>query len=320
MRAATALLSLLHDAGTVPAAIASSAGASSPSSTLPPALRANHRIWRADEVAGADVPGLSTGHPALDAELPGGGWPAGQLTELLLEHAGVGELSLLAPALARCAREQRACVWVLPVAGGSNTSSRPSGGKTGVNAADALPYAPALAAAGLDMTQHIFVNPATPREALWALEQSLRAAHLGAVIGWLPESVAGTRSSDGDFRALRRLHLLASRHHTLAFMLRPARAASAPSPAALRLQLAAADERQPGRLQVTLLKRRGRPLLAPITLQVHPVRWNAAQIDAPSLPAAAAAATIAVPTAARATAMAPALPARRWSMQAIFSH
>src|SRR5258706_14910581 len=116
MRAATALLSLLHDAGTVPAAIASS--------TLPPALRANHRIWRADEVAGAAAPGLSTGHPALDAELPGGGWPAGQLIELLLEHAGVGELSLLAPALARCAREQRACVWVLPIDGGSNTGDR----------------------------------------------------------------------------------------------------------------------------------------------------------------------------------------------------
>ncbi len=314
MRAATALLSLLHDAGTVPAAIVSSAGASSPSSTLPLALRAKHRIWRADEVAGADAPGLPTGHPALDAELPGGGWPAGQLTELLFEHAGVGELSLLAPALARCAREQRACVWVLPIDGGSNTGdSKPSGSKTGAHAVDALPYAPALAAAGLDLTQHIFVRPATPREALWALEQSLRAAHLGAVIGWLPESVAGTRSgSDGDFRALRRLHLLASQHHTLAFMLRPA----------LRLQLAAADERQPGRLQVTLLKRRGRPLLVPITLQVHPVRWNAAQIDAPALPAAspAAAATVAVPPSARATSMTPALPARRWSMQAIFSH
>ena len=319
MRAATALLSLLHDAGTVPAAIVSSAGASSPSSTLPLALRAKHRIWRADEVAGADAPGLSTGHPALDAELPGGGWPAGQLTELLLEHAGVGELSLLAPALARCAREQRTCVWVLPIDGGSNNG----GGKTAANVADALPYAPALAAAGLDLAQHIFVKPATPREALWALEQSLRAAHLGAVIGWLPESVAGTRSgNDGDFRALRRLHLLASQHHTLAFMLRPARAASAPSPAALRLQLAAADKQHPGRLQVTLLKRRGRPLLAPITLQVHPVRWNAAQIDAPALPAAAlaAATTIAVPPLARATAMSPALPVRRWSMQAIFSH
>ncbi len=91
---------------------------------------------------------------------------------------------------------KRSTVWVLP-----------PDGTRGIEA-QALPYAPALAAAGVDLLRTIFVQPATPREGLWAIEQALRAQHLGAVIGWLPP--AGT--ADSDFKALRRLHLLAQRH------------------------------------------------------------------------------------------------------------
>ena len=118
----------------------------------------------------------------------------------------------------------------------------------------------------------IFVQPATPREGLWAIEQALRAQHLGAVIGWLPP--AGT--ADSDFKALRRLHLLAQRHSALAFVLRSTRQASAPSPAALRLQLAS-DGRA---LETTVLKRRGRPLLEPVVLTLHPAHWGNAQVPA----------------------------------------
>jgi protein ImuA len=49
------------------------------------------------------VRGVDTGHPALTAELPGGGWPAGALIELLAPQPGIGELRLLAPVLARAA-------------------------------------------------------------------------------------------------------------------------------------------------------------------------------------------------------------------------
>ncbi|HTP74466.1 MAG TPA: hypothetical protein VML58_19805, partial [Burkholderiaceae bacterium] len=167
-----------------------------------------------------------------------------------------------------------------------------------------LPYAPALAAAGIDLERSIFVQPATPRESLWALEQSLRMPHLGALVGWLPAGHA-----DADFRALRRLHLLASRHQALVFVLRTCRAATAPSPAALRLQLASRD----GRLDVTLLKRRGRPLLEPVTVQVYPASWNDARVATAARPA--------VPTDMQPVPFPPpTLPARRWSIQAIFSH
>jgi hypothetical protein len=271
MRAATALAPLLNDA-------------------------AANQVWRADDLSQTSWGGvLASGHPSLDAELPGGGWPQGAMTELLVDAPGRGELSLLTPAIAQATQAGRPCVWVLPydeIAAASNNDTAP------------LPYAPALAAAGIDLDRSIFVQPATSRESLWALEQSLRMPHLGALLGWLP---AG--HPDADFRALRRLHLLASRHQALVFVLRTPRAAAAPSPAALRLQLDSRD----GQLDVTLLKRRGRPLLEPIRLQIHPERWNTAQV-APVQPHPAK------PERTRAQIPAPALPAKRWSMHAIFSH
>ena len=212
MRAATELLSLLHTAG----------GAS---------------LWRADERPADEAcgPTLASGFAELDRELPGGGWPQGQLIELLTDDAGIGELSLLAPALAQLAQARRCSVWVLPVDAARTVSHALE--------AQTVPYAPALATAGLDLARTIFVKPATPREGLWAIEQSLRARHLGAVVGWLP-SASGT--GDGDFRALRRLHLLAQRHQALAFVLRTTRHAQAPSPAVLRLLLASAGTQLAG--------------------------------------------------------------------------
>ena len=44
---------------------------------------------------------LPTGHAALSAELPDGGWPMGSLVELLSPHPGVGEIRLLRPALSQ---------------------------------------------------------------------------------------------------------------------------------------------------------------------------------------------------------------------------
>ncbi len=274
MRAATALVSLLADAGSAPRVA---------------------QVWRADRLAAHDgtAGGVPSGFAALDRELPGGGWPPGALTELLLDAPGRGELSLLAPALAQLARDGRACVWVLPC----EPHAR-HGADAAAGAPIGLPYPPALAAAGIDLGRSIFVRPATARESWWALEQSLRATHLGAVVGWLPAGCA-----DADFRALRRLHLLAGQHRALAFVLRQTQAAAAPSPAALRLQLGSGD----GALQVQVLKRRGRPLLDPIALQVYPPHWAAA----PAAPAAGAAA----PAHDK-----PAAPARRGSLVSLFSH
>ncbi len=251
--------------------------------TLVPSLEAADvstipNLWRGVDWIRADsrMDCTSSGYEDLDRELPGHGWPHGQLVELLLDHPGIGELSLLLPALAAVTHSGRTCVWVLPSQEGSPATARlPQGQGTIQNqtAAHTLPYAPALVEAGIDLARNIFVKPLTARESGWALEQSLRAAHLGALLGWLPQGA----SADADFRSLRRLHLLAQRHRALVFILRNARHARTPSPATLRLQLQHGD----GQLQVRLLKRRGRPLIEPIALQVHPARWN--RTAAPSI-------------------------------------
>src|SRR5688500_7601541 len=49
-----------------------------------------HPVWlgRAPQLA---VPAVPTGYQVLDSELPGGGWPAGALTEILSSQEGIGE-------------------------------------------------------------------------------------------------------------------------------------------------------------------------------------------------------------------------------------
>src|SRR6478609_5334988 len=70
-------------------------------------------IWRGADCA-PEPAALPTGHGALDRALPGGGWPQGGLTEMLLAQEGIGELRLMLPALARLTHEGRAVVWIAP--------------------------------------------------------------------------------------------------------------------------------------------------------------------------------------------------------------
>src|SRR3990167_4384432 len=100
-------------------------------------------IRRGDAFAVAPAPTLATGFPPLDAELPGGGWPRGQLSELLPEHDGIGELGLLLPALAALTAAGRIVVLVAP---------------------PQRPHAPAWAAAGIRLDCLRLVFPRQPRE------------------------------------------------------------------------------------------------------------------------------------------------------------
>jgi hypothetical protein len=61
---------------------------------------ANTNVWRAGELGSASVQTIATAYAALDAVLPGGGWPQGALIEVLQPQAGVHEWGLVAPALA----------------------------------------------------------------------------------------------------------------------------------------------------------------------------------------------------------------------------
>lgn len=192
-------------------------------------------IWRGRGDSPSAEPRSPTGLAALDERI-GGGWPVGALTEILLDRHGVGELSLLTPALARLP-EGRWQAWVDP---------------------PHVPYAPALSAAGIDLARLLWVRARSPADTLWAVEQALRSGVCAAVLGWPAEASA---------RNLRRLQLAAEHGAAMGFLFRSRREARHPSPAALRLLLEPAGEG----LQVHVVKRRGgrppAPVVFPRTIQ-----------------------------------------------------
>jgi hypothetical protein len=189
------------------------------------AVLADPRVWRGRRVAAAGAGGLPSRLSALDDALPEGGFPRAALTEVHSAITGIGELSLLLPALTACAGR----------------------GLVVLIAPPHIPYAPALAAAGLDLAKLLVVRAASARECCWAMEQALRDGAAGAVVAWLEQQ----RTS---FAALRRLQLAAETGGCFGVVFRGWNARSAASPAALKLAL------HPDRsgLRIAVLKCRGR--------------------------------------------------------------
>ena len=71
------------------------------------------RVWRGQDAA-PFASRQPTGHAALDAALPGGGWPEAALSEILVATVGLGELRLVWPTLARLTRSGERVVLVGP--------------------------------------------------------------------------------------------------------------------------------------------------------------------------------------------------------------
>jgi hypothetical protein len=209
-----------------------------------------HPVWRGGPLSSV-APAVPTGFAELDRELPGGGWPAGALTELLGRREGIGELQLVLPALAALSWAGKRIVWLAP---------------------PHLPYAPALAAAGIDLAHLAVVRAPGRRDALWAAEQVLRAGSCHALLAWFP----GAR-----YEELRRLAVAAEASRAWAVLFRPPEAAHSASPAALRLSLETAGNV----LSVHILKRRGAPAAAPIAL---PVKRPVHALGRTSFPSSAA--------------------------------
>jgi cell division inhibitor SulA/protein ImuA len=206
---------------------------SAPEPALDTLLRGPH-VWRGDSQAEVAVPSVPSGFGTLDALLPGGGWPRAALTELLVPRPGVGELSLLMPALAQLSGTAQ---WIALV-------SPPH-----------IPYAPALAVMGVDIAGVVIVRAGNGADTLWAMEQALGSGSCGAVIGW-PSFV--------NERSLRRLQLAAETGRALGLYFSSGEATSS-SLAALRLQLTAAQDR----LRVRVLKVRGSGIGATLVLDTR---------------------------------------------------
>lgn len=199
------------------------------------------QVWCADQLAQAPLRTVSTGHAALDAQLPGGGWPLGAMVEVLQAFAAQHVWQLLLPGLTQLTGAQPGPVVLVD--------------------APCIPFGPGLSAQGLPQERLLCVCAGASAAALWAAEQSLRCADVAAVLAWLPQA----RGTD-----LRRLHMAAQQHGRMLFVFRPLRAQHDASPAPLRLSVEGVDV-----LRVHLRKRRGPPLESPIDLPAHAARLAA---------------------------------------------
>lgn len=195
-------------------------------------LLRNARIWRAAQGT-CVAKGISTGYAGFDEYLATDGWPAAALTEILTDRPGCGELQLVMPALATLSGdrhadggERRWLMWIAP---------------------PHIPYAPALAAAGVNLDRVMVVHARKGMDALWAAEQSLRSGNCAAVLLWVEHT---------EEKKLRRLQLAAAEGDSWGIVFRPARTAQDNSPAALRVML---DTGSGARTLHILKNRGGRP-------------------------------------------------------------
>jgi hypothetical protein len=166
----------------------------------------------------------ASGWTELDAVLPGGGWQAGTVVELMPATTGIGELRLLLPALARITGAGRHVTLIAP---------------------PYIPFAPALSQHGVRLERVLVIQAQQAEDILWAAEQSLRCRSFGAVLAW-PATIRD--------REIRRLQLAAEAGGSTGFLYRSVDAAREASPAALRLKLRRADSNA---LQIDVLKCRG---------------------------------------------------------------
>ena len=167
---------------------------------------------------------LPTGFAPLDGQLAGGGWPLDSTIEVLSDAGGMGAMGLFLPAMQALVPQHRWQAFIAP---------------------PHTPYAPLLAARGIDIRQVLLVHPKNREEILWSAEQALRSTTCSAVFCWLG-------AFDYSYGELRRLQLAAASSRALAVLFRPRQAACEHAPAGLRLEMRAYRE-------VHVLKQRGGP-------------------------------------------------------------
>ena len=127
--------------------------AASPSwPVLPPTVEA--AVWRAKDVGRASAAAVATGWNALDAQLPGGGWPRRAVTELLATQPAVLEWRLLSPALRRVVAAGEQVVVVGPVR---------------------HPHLPGLLHEGFDERQLVWIRADAPSERMWVMPSRWRS-------------------------------------------------------------------------------------------------------------------------------------------------
>ena len=195
-------------------------------------LRATPLLWRGRRPQTAESTAIPTGFPELDRALPESGWPFPALMEVSVPAWGIGELRLLLPAMRYVQGSGKRLAWIAP---------------------PYLPYAPALADAGIDLGRLLLLDRlSNDKDIWWSAEKLLRSTACGMVLAWPRQS--------SSFPVLRRLQLAAAEGRCLGALLFPDLPADTPT--ALRLRL------EPGEqgLWVHILKARGMPLADAVLL------------------------------------------------------
>lgn len=207
-----------------------------PSNAAPLKKQLPAGVWRASEQAITPSRTWRSSHAALDAWLPGGGWPLGSLIEILTDAPGCGEIALIAPALASLPT-QRPIVLLKP---------------------PAVPNALAWQQWQIASERLWWLHPKTLPDAWWSAETVLRGRAFAALMAWVDPI---------DDKALRRLHACVQETDTLMFLFRPKSAARQFSPCPLRLTLTPITA---AKVSIEVIKCKGNKPGTPIVLTLKP--------------------------------------------------
>lgn len=197
--------------------------ATAPTRTVVPA-ELPPSVWRGSDIQTRVRAACSTGWKELDNELPGGGWPAQGLTEVLSPQSSVVEWRLLGHGLAH---------------------RTATGGQVILIGPPKDPHLPGLLHHGLRQAQVVWIKADTPAERLWAVEQLIKSNAAGAIVAWLPHARQ---------EQIRRLQVCALSCEAPVFLFRPEAARHESSAAPLRLMVEAGLDWE---LLVHVFKRRG---------------------------------------------------------------
>lgn len=207
----------------VPAADPAAAPAvAGPMPAIPPHVEA--AVWRGSDLGAQAAAVVSSGWGALDAELPGAGWPCQAVSEVLAPQPSVLEWRLLGPALRGVAA---------------------GGGQLVVVAPPRHPYLPGLVHDGFDERRFVWVQADGPAERLWVTEQLIKSNAFGAIVAWLPQARP---------EQIRRLQVCAQGASGPVFLCRPESARHEASASPLRVLATFGLDWE---LRLRILKRRG---------------------------------------------------------------
>ena len=128
-------------------------------------LQSEPALWRGQQRHADHRAFQSTGYRALDAVLPGQGWPVAGVVEVVTRSDQAPPLQPFVPLMARCTQAGQTVLLVDPPPA-------------------LVPFAPAWQQAGVVLSTLFTVQSQTRKQAWWVMETALRATACALVLIW----------------------------------------------------------------------------------------------------------------------------------------